>query len=299
MQIIMNSSEVVVQTQILTKIHANTRLGYVHLVVSDLERSLQYYQQAIGMKVHRQDDDTAYLGAGKADLLVLTVIPGAKRFPRTTGLYHFALLVPSRLELAKTLRNLIESGYGVGGASDHLVSEALYLSDPDGNGIEIYRDRPRETWKFDKNQVRMAVDPLDFRNLMAELERNPEEWNGLHPDTVLGHMHLHVADLEAAERFYTQVIGFDLMLNYGGSAAFLSAGGYHHHLGINTWNGVGAPPPPEGSVGLRYFVIKVPNKDEVIAVSERLEAAQIPSQTQDGGIFVRDPSMNGLIITAW
>lgn len=286
------------QTPSITKIHTNTRLGYVHLSVSELSRSISYYQHALGMKVHRQSGQTVYLGAGRDDLLVLTEVPGAKHFPRTTGLYHFALLVPSRVELAKTLRNLIESGTGVDGASDHLVSEALYLSDPDGNGIEIYRDRPRETWQFDQNRVRMAVDPLDFHGLMAELDSNPGGWDGLHPDTILGHMHLHVADLKAAEDFYSQVIGFDLMLNYGGSAAFLSAGGYHHHLGINIWNGAGAPPPPFGAAGLRYFVIRVPNTQELQGLQERLHAADVPYQTHDDGISLHDPSINGLFITA-
>ena len=286
------------QSQLITKIHADTHLGFVHLSVSDLERSLSYYQQSLGMKIHRQEGNTAYLGAGRNDLLVLSEVPGARHFPRTTGLYHYALLVPSRLDLARTLRHLIESGAGVDGASDHLVSEALYLSDPDGNGIEIYRDRPRETWQFDREHVRMAVDPIDFNGLMAELDSSPEGWDGLHQDTVLGHMHLHVADLKAAEVFYTQVIGFDLMLNYGGSAAFLSAGGYHHHLGINIWNGDGAPPPPPGAVGLRHYVIRVPNSEEMQALTDRLQAAEVFFQTRDGGIFVNDPSMNGVLITA-
>jgi len=285
------------QTQIVSKLHIDTRLGFVHLTVSDLERSLAYYQRSLGMQVQRQDGQTAYLGAGEDNLLVLTEVPGARRFPRTTGLYHFALLVPSKLELAKTLRNLVESGPGIDGASDHLVSEALYLSDPDGNGIEIYRDRPRETWQFDQEHVRMAVDPLDFRSLMAELENSPTDWHGLHPDTVLGHMHLHVSDLQAAQDFYTQVIGFDLMLSYGNSAAFLSAGGYHHHLGINTWNGVGAPPPPPESVGLRNFVIRVPGTEDLQALERRLQAADVPFESRDGGFFVLDPSHNGVLIT--
>jgi len=285
------------ENQLITKIHADTHLGLVHLSVSNLERSLYYYQHSLGMNIHRQEGDTATLGAGKADLLVLSEVPGARHFPKTTGLYHFALLVPSRLELAKTLRNLVESGTGVDGASDHLVSEALYLSDPDGNGIEIYRDRPRDTWRFDQGSVRMAVDPLDFKGLMSELDDRPEGWEGLHPDTVLGHIHLHVADLKSAEDFYIQAIGLDLMLDYGRSAAFLSAGGYHHHVGINIWNGVGATPPPEGAVGLRYFVIKVPNTGELQALKERLQMREVSYQTRDEGIIVKDPSMNGLFIT--
>ena len=279
-----------------TKIHKDTRLGYVHLTVSDMNRSLHYYQNSLGLKMQKLEGDTAFLGAGKENLLLLTEVRGAKRIPRTTGLYHFALLVPSRVELAKVLRNLVGSGAGVEGASDHLVSEALYLSDPDGNGIEIYRDRPRETWQFDQSKIRMAVDPLDFRGLMAELDAEAEPWDGLHPDTVLGHMHLHVSNLQEAEEFYTRVIGFDLMLNYGGSAAFLSAGGYHHHLGINIWNGIGAPRPLPDSIGLRYFVISLTSTDELQALENRLQAAEISYQVMGDGLVVRDPSGNSLFI---
>jgi len=279
------------------KIAAETRLGSVHLTVSDLARSLDYYQDGLGLRIHRQEESTAALGAGNADLLVLSEVPGAVRHPRTSGLYHFALLLPGRLELARFLRHLVESDTPLGGASDHLVSEALYLSDPDGNGIEVYCDRPRETWQFQRGQVRMTVDPLDANGLMALLGEDPATWSGLHPDTVLGHMHLHVADLAAGIDFYTRAIGFDLMTTYGGSAAFLSAGGYHHHLGINTWNGAGAPPPPAGSVGLRHFSVLLPNQDEMNALTNRLEAAGVGYEENDSVLIVKDPSENVLHFT--
>jgi catechol 2,3-dioxygenase len=275
-------------------LHPATRLGSVSLTVSDLPRALDFYQRTLGLQVHYRQGQAAGLGAGVETLLQLIAVPGALRHPRTSGLYHFALLVPSRLELARVLHNLTETIGGPGGASDHLVSEALYLSDPDGNGIEIYRDRPRDQWPLDQGQIRMAVDPLDFHGLMAELESSASAWPGMHPDTVLGHMHLHVADLNAALAFYTRVVGLDLMALYGGSAAFLSAGGYHHHLGINTWNGIGAPPPPPDSVGLRHFSVLLPNSDDRERLESRLNQNHIPFERRDGSLVVQDPSENSI-----
>lgn len=283
--------------KVTAHLHPLTRLGSVHLTVSDLGRGLEFYQRMLGLRVHRQEADTAALGAGENDLVVLTEIPGAVRQPRTTGLYHFALLVPSRLDLAQVLRNLLEKGAHLDGASDHLVSEALYLSDPDGNGIEIYRDRPRQHWQFTGHQIRMTVDPLDWEGVLAELGRADVQWSGMAAGTRLGHMHLHVADLQAAVSFYTRAIGFELTLSYGNSAAFLSAGGYHHHLGVNTWNGVGAPPPPPCSIGLRYFTVVLPETDELSRLIDRLEGASVSYETSGAGIFVEDPSQNRLFFT--
>ena len=206
-------------------IHPDTRLGHVHLTVSDLERSLTFYQGVLGFQLHRGEGDTASLGAGRDDLLVLTERPGAIRVPHRSGLYHYAILVPSRLALAGSLKNLIETDVRQVGGADHLVSEALYLEDPDGNGIEIYRDCPRSQWQYDSGILRMATDPLDYTGILDELNGSPARWTGLHPDTVLGHMHLHVSDLADATDFYEQVLGFDLVTSMGGTASFLSAGG--------------------------------------------------------------------------
>jgi catechol 2,3-dioxygenase len=269
----------------------------VHLTASDLARSLAFYQGALGFQLDRREGATAFLGAGRDDLLVLTERPGAIRVPRRSGLYHFAIRVPSRLALAGSLRNLIESDARQGGGADHLVSEALYLADPDGNGIEIYRDRPRSEWQYDNGVLRMATDPLDYSGILAELDGSPARWKGLHPDTVLGHMHLHVADLAQATHFYEKVLGFDLVISVGGTASFLSAGGYHHHLAVNTWNGVGVPPPPPDAVGLRYFVVQLPNPEEEAQLITRLEAAHVLFETRQEGLFVRDPSQNGLLFT--
>ena len=272
-------------------------LGFVHLTVSNLERSLAFYQDSLGFQVHRQAGDTAYLGAGGPDLLALTERPGATRYPRRTGLYHFAILVPSRLELARVIRRVAESRAPVQGASDHLVSEALYLADPDGNGIEMYRDRPRAEWPQTNGIVRMDTLPLDIDGVLSELDQVSGPWAGLHPETVLGHMHLHVRDIPEALAFYRDVLGFDLMFNMG-SALFVSAGGYHHHLGLNIWGTQGAAPSPPESIGLRYFTIQLPTQAVVEAVLERARAAGAAVEEHPVGKLVRDPSMNGLVFTA-
>lgn len=279
-------------------IHPDTTIGAVHLTVLNLDRSLSFYQQALGFVVHRREGDTAHLGAGGPDLLVLTQRPDARRARGTTGLYHFAVLVPSRLELAQSLRRIDETRTPVQGFADHLVSEAIYLPDPDGNGIEIYRDRPRGEWPYDKGQLRMATDPLEVDGVLAELAGHDEPWRGLRPQTVIGHMHLHVADIAQAEAFYCGVLGFDLMLRYGSSASFVSAGGYHHHIGFNTWAGVGAPPPPPDAIGLRYFVVRLPNAIELSRVADRVRQAGVDMEESQEGMLVRDPSQNGVLLAA-
>ncbi|MBX3083225.1 MAG: VOC family protein [Anaerolineae bacterium] len=272
-------------------------LGAVHIAVSDLERSLSYYQTSLGFKVHRRAGSTAYLGAGGVDLLVLTEQPNAKPLQRWTGLYHFAILVPSRLELAQVLRRLIETRTPLGGFADHLVSEAIYLNDPDGNGIEIYRDRPRTDW-YDKNgRFVMGTEQLDIDGVLAELKNASGAWAGLAPDTVLGHMHLKVASISDAKAFYVGVLGFDVMASMG-SALFLSAGGYHHHLGMNIWESANAPAAPADAVGLREFVVNLRSQAELDKVLARIQAANLPIEQHTQGYLVRDPSQNAVILTA-
>jgi catechol 2,3-dioxygenase len=278
-------------------IHPDTRLGYVHLTVTDLDRSLAFYQQMLGFQLHRREGARAHLGAGGPDILLLTENAAARQAPGTTGLYHFAVLVPSRLELARSLRRLAQMRWPLQGVADHLVSEALYLADPDGNGIEIYRDRPRAEWPYRDGQLQMATDPLDMDGVLSELADEAGPSNGLHPETVLGHMHLHVADIAEAEAFYVGVLGFDLVLLYGSSAGFVSAGGYHHHIGFNTWGTAGAPPPPPDSVGLREFVVLLPDSSELERVSERIDLAGVAHEDTDGGLLVRDPSQNAVLLT--
>ena len=279
----------------ITRIHPDTDLGYVSLTVTEQARSIDFYERSLGFQVQDRDNGTACMGAGGNPLLMLNERPGASLIPRRTGLYHFAILTPSRQALAKSLRNLIDTETSIQGGADHLVSEAIYLTDPDGNGIEIYRDRPRTDWEFEDGQIKMGTEHLDYQSILAELNGDPAPWTGLDADTRLGHMHMHVSDLAEATDFYDNVIGFDFLLSYMDTASFLSAGGYHHHIGINTWNGVGAPPPPEDSVGLRYFTIQLPGEEELVMLVERLERAQVSYEARDDGIFTRDPSQNGML----
>jgi catechol 2,3-dioxygenase len=275
------------------------KIGAVALTVSDLERSIDFYTHKMGLKLVQREDSSASLGSGGRAWLDLHGRPGAKKPPKTSGLYHFAVLVPGRLELAQTLRRLAEADAPIGGAADHGVSEALYLSDPDENGIEIYRDRPREEWKFDEQgRVEMGPDPLDIDGLVALLETNPQPAPEMAAETRVGHVHLHVANLAKAEVFYTGVLGFKLMQRYGAQAAFLSAGGYHHHIGINTWAGVGAPPPPAGSVGLRYFEILLPDSAEVERVTNQVKSAGVAVEERPHGPFFMDPSGNGIMLVS-
>jgi catechol 2,3-dioxygenase len=271
-------------------------LGAVHVAVSDLERSLKFYQNSLGFKVHRREGQTAYLGAGEADLLVLTEQPQAKPLQRWTGLYHFAILVPSRLELAQVLRRLIETRTPIGGFADHLVSEAIYLSDPDDNGIEIYHDRPRTEWYDKKGRFVMGTEQLDIDGVLAELIAPSSEWTGLAVGTVLGHMHLKVANVSASKAFYVDVLGFDVMAHLG-SALFLSAGGYHHHLGMNIWESANAPSAPADAVGLRDFVVHLHSQDEVDKLLARVRAADIPVEEHPLGWLVRDPAQNAVIFS--
>lgn len=267
------------------------------LTVSGLERSLQFYGDTLGFRLCSRAGDTAELGTEALPLLYLLEQPGARRKPpHSTGLYHYAILLPTRGDLARALQRLAAVRYPIDGASDHLVSEALYLADPDGHGIEIYADRPRSTWPKLNGQLRMDTLPLDIDDLITGVKNDARPWNGLPPGTRIGHVHLHVADLRAAETFYREVIGFDLMVRYGNSASFLSAGGYHHHIGLNTWAGVGAPPPPPDAVRLQYFTVLLPTAEDLGAVVERAKAAHQPVEDTRGGVLLRDPSQNAVLL---
>lgn len=273
-----------------------TRIGAVHLTVSDLDRAVEFYVGVLGLQLSQRSGDVARLGAGGEDLVVLTEVRGARVHPRATGLFHLAVLVPTRADLARSLRRLAELRTPLQGLSDHLVSEAIYLADPDGNGIEVYGDRPWSEWPRDGDGVRMATLPLDVENLLAEGDADGEAWSGLAPGTRIGHVHLQVAGVDDALAFYGDVLGFALMAHLGPSAAFVSAGGYHHHVGMNTWASAGAAPPPAGSAGLRRFDVLVPDADELERLEQRLEAAGTPAVADDGGRLARDPSGNALAL---
>jgi catechol 2,3-dioxygenase len=279
-------------------LHPNTRLGAVHLTVSDLGRSLDFYQRALGLQVHPREGDTAYLGTGREDLLALTEEPAAIHVGNHAGLYHLALLVPSRRELAQSLRRFSETGTRLQGFADHWVSEAIYLADPDGNGIEIYRDQPRSRWPYGPaGELRMGTSRLDVEDLLSELNGEAGPWDGMDGATVMGHVHLTVGDLAEAVAFYGDVVGFDMVLTDGRTVAFLSDGGYHHHIGLNTWSGAGAPPTPPNAVGLRHFTVQLNDGQQRAALIGRLEDTGASFEERDDGLFARDPSQNGVLFT--
>jgi catechol 2,3-dioxygenase len=263
------------------------RLGSVHLTVTDLDRSVAFYEDAIGLRLYRRENSVAAMGVGEEDLLVLYEEPRARRAGRHAGLYHYALLFPSREELAHAALRLAATRTRIQGASDHGTHEAIYLPDPDGNGIELAADRPRERWprtlEYDG-----GPQPLDLDGLLAVVaggEPHPVAGPGL----VIGHMHLHVGDLERGVGFYRDVLGFELTAFIPGAAAFLAAGGYHHHLGINVWRGEGVPPAPQGRVGLRHWTVVLEEQGQVAAVDKRVRAAGIATEEHERGFLVRDP----------
>src|SRR6185437_3671552 len=240
-----------------------TTLGPVRLTVSDLDRSRAFYERAIGLRATELDDGTIGLGVpGGPALVELRGDSSAPRLNRRApGLYHLALLLPTRLDLAFALARLVQARWPLDGASDHLVSEALYLSDPDGNGIEIYRDRPRDQWRRSEGQLEMATLALDIDSVLGELSQSTELQRTAPAGTTIGHVHLQVADIAEAEAFYHGVLGFDVMVRTYPGAMFVSAGGDHHHIGLNTWHSRGSAPPAQGSVGLRHFDVRLPGQD--------------------------------------
>jgi catechol 2,3-dioxygenase len=275
-----------------------TRPGAVHLTVSNLDRSLGYYESAVGLTLRERGADRAFLGVGGEDLLVLVEQPGATPARGYSGLYHFALLLPTRVDLARWLAHAARDRVALVGLSDHYVSEAIYLSDPDDHGIEIYWDRPRERWEGQVAQ-RMTTLPLDTQSLLGELDDPAHEsFERLPLGTVMGHVHLCVADTPRTIAFYRDVLGFGLMASLGAHAAFLSAGGYHHHIGANTWESAGAGQAPAATASLRQATILLPNEVERDQLVARIaDAGQEPAALGDG-ILVRDPSGNPIVLAA-
>jgi catechol 2,3-dioxygenase len=275
-----------------------TQMGPVRLTVGDLDAVRAFYRDAIGLAELDSAEGVVRLGAGDTPIVELVGDPDAAPRPRgTSGLFHQAILVPSRADLARALQRVAEAGWRLSGASDHLVSEALYLSDPEGNGIELYRDRPREEWPVRDGVLQMDTLPLDLDGVLGELRREDAE-AGMPAGTRIGHVHLNVGDLTAAEAFYSGALGFDVTVRGYPGALFVSAGGYHHHLGLNTWAGEGAPAPPEGSRGLRQFEIRLPGPDQLAAEEDRLREAGFEPSREDGQVRVTDPSGNRVVLTA-
>ncbi|MCL7749828.1 VOC family protein [Halalkalibacter alkaliphilus] len=274
------------------ELHPNTQLGPVKLKVSNLERSVTFYKEIIGFKILNKTDQKAELTAdGKETLLILEEVPSGSVYrPGTTlGLYHVAILLPERSDLGLFLKQMIEKRIEIGSA-DHFVSEAIYLSDPDFNGLEIYRDRPRKGWtKVSSGDYTMVTERIDVEGLLESA--GEDVWQGLPPKTKIGHIHLHVRDLKESRDFY-KALGFDItvgnMTNVG--MLFLAAGGYHHHIGVNIWAGPNALVRPKNAVGLAYYTVMLPNQVELTKLIEHLKAVgEKPVEQQNGVWIVQDP----------
>jgi len=279
---------------------AATSLGPVHLIVADLEASLGFYQDLLGFRpAERTNGRVTFSATGSLPAhLILSAKTGARR-RRTAGLYHFAIVLPTRGDLSRALRHLIETRVPIEGASDHGVSEALYLHDPEGNGIEIYADRPRVRWPVRGGTLTMGTTALDVEDLLAQ-DAGP--WEGMPEGTRIGHVHLHVADLARAEQFYAGVLGFDVTVRGYPGALFLSAGGYHHHIGLNTWAGTGIAPRDQEDAGLRYFTIFLPDRASTVTALERIRVAgaALEEAGKEGpaGWLTRDPDGIGVLIAS-
>lgn len=287
-------------------IHPATLMGYVSLTVASLENQILFYQRALGFKLHWRENNKAGLGAGGADLLRLTEEPNLKKYRGVTGLYHFAVLFPNRRELARAVARLSALKYR-NYPTDHIMTKTTYLDDPEGNGIELYCESPEDGMFIIENNdfvtrrtdgtLSSGREPLDVEALFSHLKEDDKLDDPLPLETRVGHVHLHVRNVQEAVDFYHGMIGFDVMgMSSTFQAAFISAGGYHHHLGLNAWQGEGAPPPQTDAVGLRYFTIDLPNQKALDDVIERINKAGIPSNQIEEGLLLYDPSQNGVVL---
>ncbi|WP_042476795.1 VOC family protein [Bacillus ndiopicus] len=264
----------------------NMYTSHVQLKVSNLQRSLEYYTTIIGFKVLQQDEKNAYLTVdGTTSFLSLIEVDNALPLREgLTGLYHIALLLPTRKDLGNIVQHFVQHNIRLG-AADHHVSEALYLNDPDGNGIEIYFDRPAVDWQWHADNVTMFTEQLNFNPILAEADG---QWNGLPQDTIIGHIHLSVADLAQTEQFYTNVLDYNIVARYGHQALFISTGNYHHHIGLNTWHSANGSKPSQNHVGLQSFTIVLENVEIAQQVREKLTTAGFTVEH-----FVDAPSFGG------
>lgn len=269
------------------------RLGTTRLVVTDLRRSIAFYEVGLGLEHLGTGDGVARLGTPGDPALELVEREDARRAGRHAGLFHVALNYPSRLELARVGKRLLSHGIEISGASDHGTHEAFYLRDPDGNGLELAADRPREQWPDPQDEYRNGPQPLDVRNLMALVQ--DDDVVARVDGVVVGHLHLHVGDVDQALAFYRDLLGFDLMARMS-TAAFVSLGGYHHHLGMNVWQGQDAPPMPDGVVGMAWWTVRVPARHYLTELAERLDADGTPYSLVDDTLDLRDPWNNRIRI---
>lgn len=287
-------------------IHPKTSPGYIALNVASLENEIAFYQEALGFRLISRQANSAILGSGETELLHINERSGFRRYRRVTGLYHFAILLPNLRELARSLARLFRLGYP-NSPTDHIMTKTTYLSDPEGNGIELYAESPEDgAWSMangvyetrrSDGTLSDGREPLDIEALFRNLTKEDLSDEPLPVETRLGHVHLHVRNLQEAVDFYHGVIGFDVMgIAPAFRAAFVSAGGYHHHIGLNTWQGEGAPPPPVDALGMRYFSVELPDRDALAEVRARIDFAGIPTNQTEAGLLVYDPSQNGVLI---
>lgn len=272
-------------------------VGRAHLVVTDLDTASKFYQDIIGLTVLDKSASGVLLGAHGLPLLQLTTGNGVTRAPRqSAGLFHTAFLMPNRAELAHWLANAAHKGVQLDGASDHLVSEALYLSDPEGNGIEIYRDRTPEEWTYLPDAtVQMATERLDLQALYDSAPKS--EWHGMAPGSSVGHIHLQVGDIPQADAFYRDVLGLKIMARYPG-ASFFASGGYHHHIAANIWNSRGAKARQDNMTGLSDYSVRFNDKEALTKALAALEAQEIATTKTAEGHALKDPWGIGLTLAA-
>lgn len=284
------------------KLPPETHIGNVHLQVSNLDKSLKFYVELLGFCQTGVENGLLALSSSPTGprIILLTENRTARpKPPRTTGLYHVAIRLPNRIALARLLRRLVDHGFPLQGFANHAVSEAIYLSDPDGNGLELYADLPRKEWLWIGDQIEMTTDPLDVEALVVAGEKDPSSWNGIHLDTDIGHVHLQVGNLPRSEQFYHAILGFNVTQRSYPGALFLAAGDYHHHIGLNMWAGRDAPAPPSDAVGLVSFSVVLPGSAEIRKIQERLRRLNIPFSVADSGnygVSVIDPDGNAVRI---
>ncbi|MFC3418479.1 VOC family protein [Salinicoccus hispanicus] len=266
-------------------------VSHVKINVSDMESALAFYTRLLGFSILEQNDREVHLTAdGKTCFLTLNVPDHPVEKKKTTGLYHFAILLSERSDLAALVIHLARNNVALG-AADHSVSEAIYLNDPDGNGIEVYVDRPSETWLWRGDNVQMTTEPLDFEEMSKTL-RPDQKWEKMPESAIMGHLHLHVSDLSPAVIFYTTGLGLEIVSEFMGSAVFMSTSRYHHHVAVNAWNGTGVPQPEPGSVGLDTFTLAYPDQDALDAAVKRLSSLGYDVSDEDHSMISVDPSGN-------
>ena len=278
----------------MSKFHEKPNIFVNHIVlkVMDIKRTVEFYTEIMGFKILDRREKEVILTADGVNPIVTIIEPNnaIPKLPKRTGIYHFALLLPSRFHLGLFLKHLREKSYPIIGGAHHGVSEAIYLEDPDENGIEVYRDIDSEEWKRKGNQVEMVTNPLDYDSII--LDAGEEKWDKIPKETIIGHIHLHVGDLDEAKKFYCDGLGFDLVMKMANSALFISSGGYHHHIGLNIWNGKNALALPDNAAGMKYYTIIFPDIDVRENIVNNLSNLGYEIIEEDNNIFTKDPSNN-------